>query len=74
MTSVAIIGAAGRMGQALVRCSRMMQNIRLAAAIDRWAKAGINLEYAYSATGPGAERSLIIAHVSDLPKALAALS
>ena len=46
----------------------------LAAAIDRWAKAGINLEYAYSATGPGAERSLIIAHVSDLPKALAALS
>ncbi len=37
MTSVAIIGAAGRMGQALVRCSRMMQNIRLAAAIDHGA-------------------------------------
>lgn len=34
MTSVAIIGAAGRMGQALVRCSKGMQNIRLVAAID----------------------------------------
>ncbi len=37
MTSVAIIGAAGRMGQALVRCSRLMRNIRLAAAVDQGA-------------------------------------
>ena len=45
----------------------------MAAAIDRWAKAGINLEYAYSATGPGADQSLIVAKVADPRKAIAAL-
>ena len=37
----------------------------MASAIDKWAKAGINLEYAYSATGPGADHSLIVARVND---------
>lgn len=37
MTTVAIIGAAGRMGQALVRCSHAMQNVTLVAAVERGA-------------------------------------
>ena len=37
----------------------------MASAIDKWAKAGINLEYAYSATGPGTDHSLIVARVND---------
>jgi hypothetical protein len=45
----------------------------LAAAIDQWAKAGVNVEYAYSADDANAESSLIVAYVKDLPKALAAL-
>jgi hypothetical protein len=45
----------------------------MATAIDQWAKAGINIEYAYSASGPGAERSLIVARVLDPDKAIAAL-
>ena len=45
----------------------------MASAIDRWAKAGINIEYAYSATGPGAGHSLIIAKVPDPTKAIRAL-
>lgn len=45
----------------------------LASAIDRWASAGINIEYAYSANSPGAEASLIVVRVPDVAKALAAL-
>jgi 4-hydroxy-tetrahydrodipicolinate reductase len=35
MINVAIIGAAGRMGQALVRCSHLMNNIKLVAAVEQ---------------------------------------
>ena len=35
MTKVAIVGAAGRMGQALVRCSKLMPGIQLVAAVDQ---------------------------------------
>lgn len=35
MTKVAIVGAAGRMGQALVRCSRLMPEIQLVAAVEQ---------------------------------------
>lgn len=45
----------------------------MASAIDKWAKSGINLEYAYSATGPGADHSLIVAKVPDVRKAIQAL-
>lgn len=45
----------------------------LASAIDVWAKAGINVEYAYSADDAAPERSLIVARVNDVKKALAAL-
>jgi hypothetical protein len=45
----------------------------MASAIDLWAKAGINIEYAYSATGPGADHSLIIARVPNAREAIAAL-
>jgi hypothetical protein len=45
----------------------------LARGIDALAKAGINIEYAYSATGPGADRSLIVVRVADVPGALAIL-
>lgn len=44
-----------------------------AAASDRWAKAGINIEYAYSATSPSPDRSVIIVRVADVKKALALL-
>ncbi len=45
----------------------------MASAIDQWAKAGINLDYAYSATGPGADVSLIVAKVPDVRSAINAL-
>lgn len=45
----------------------------LASAIDVWAKAGINVEYAYSADDADPGRSLIVARVNDVDKALAAL-
>ena len=45
----------------------------LAAAIDRWARAGINIEYAYSAAGQGTGNSLIVAKVDHPRKAIAAL-
>ena len=45
----------------------------MAAAIDRWARAGINIDYAYSATGAGADHSLIVAKVPDAARAIAAL-
>lgn len=35
MTKVAIVGAAGRMGQALVRCSQFMPEIQVVAAVDQ---------------------------------------
>ena len=35
MTKIAIIGAAGRMGQALVRCTRVMKNVQLIAAVEQ---------------------------------------
>ena len=35
MINVAIIGAAGRMGQALVRCSHLMNNVKLVAAVEQ---------------------------------------
>ncbi len=46
----------------------------LASAIDVWARAGINVEYAYSADDARPDRSLIVARVNDLPAALAALA
>lgn len=45
----------------------------LASAIDVWAKAGINVEYAYSADDAVPDRSLIVARVNDVAKAIAAL-
>ncbi len=45
----------------------------MASAIDAWAKAGINIEYAYSATGPGSDVSLIVARLNDTDAALRAL-
>jgi hypothetical protein len=44
-----------------------------AAASDRWAKSGINIEYAYSATSPAPDRSVIIVRVADPKKAVAVL-
>ena len=44
-----------------------------ASASDRWAKAGINIEYAYSATSPSSDRSVIVVRVGDAKKALAVL-
>lgn len=35
MTRIAVIGAAGRMGQALVRCSRQTKDLQLVAAVDQ---------------------------------------
>ncbi len=46
----------------------------MAAAVDRWARAGINIEYAYSATGAGADHSLIVAKVPDTPRAIGVLN
>lgn len=45
----------------------------LASAIDVWAKAGINVEYAYSADDARPDQSLIVARVNDLDKAIQAL-
>jgi hypothetical protein len=45
----------------------------MASAIDRWARAGINIDYAYSATGPGADHSLIVAKVPDAARAIRVL-
>ncbi|MCZ7592245.1 MAG: ACT domain-containing protein [Kiritimatiellae bacterium] len=45
----------------------------LASAIDVWAKAGINVEYAYSADDADAEQSLIVAHVNKPKKAVEVL-
>ena len=45
----------------------------MASAIDAWAKAGLNIEYAYSATGPGSDVSLIVARLNDTEAALRAL-
>ena len=45
----------------------------LATAIDGWARAGINVEYAYSADDAAPDRSLIVARVNDVPAAIAAL-
>lgn len=42
----------------------------LASAIDVWAKAGINVEYAYSADDARPDRSLIVARVNDLKRAI----
>ena len=45
----------------------------LASAIDVWAKAGVNVEYAYSADDAAPDRSLIVVRVQDVKKAIAAL-
>ena len=45
----------------------------MAAAVDRWARAGINIDYAYSASGTTADHSLIVAKVPDPARAIAAL-
>ncbi|MCS6770592.1 MAG: hypothetical protein NZ740_01030 [Kiritimatiellae bacterium] len=45
----------------------------LASAVDIWARAGINIEYAYSADDESADKSLIVARVNDIPKALVVL-
>lgn len=41
-----------------------------AAASDRWAKEGVNIEYAYSATSPSPDRSVIVVRVADAKKAV----
>ncbi len=46
----------------------------LAAAIDCWAKAGINVEYAYSANSPGPGKSMIVVRVKDPQAAIDALA
>ncbi len=46
----------------------------LARAIEVWAKAGINVEYAYSADDAAPDRSLIVARVNDVAKAIKAFS
>lgn len=45
----------------------------LASAIDVWAKAGVNVEYAYSADDAHPDQSLIVARVNDIEKAISAL-
>ena len=45
----------------------------LASAIDVWARAGINVEYAYSADDAEPDQSLIVARVNDLPRAIETL-
>lgn len=45
----------------------------LATAVDAWARAGINIEYAYSADDESADKSLIVARVNDLKKAIEVL-
>jgi hypothetical protein len=40
---------------------------------DTWSANGININYAYSATGPEIDRALLIVHVNDLDKAIACL-
>jgi hypothetical protein len=42
----------------------------LASAIDQWAKAGVNIEYAYSADDNVKDRSLIVVRVADPEKAI----
>ncbi len=42
----------------------------LAGAIKKWADAGVNVEYAYSADDDNVEQSLIVARVNDIPKAI----
>ena len=34
MIKIAIVGAAGRMGQALARCSKLMPQVQLVAAVE----------------------------------------
>lgn len=46
----------------------------LAAVIDRLARAGINIEYAYSANSPSPTSSMIIVKVPDPKAALNALA
>ncbi len=46
----------------------------LARAIEVWAKSGINVEYAYSADDAAPDRSLIVARVNDVAKAIKAFS
>lgn len=45
----------------------------LASAIDVWAKAGVNVEYAYSADDAHPDQSLIVARVNDIQKAIGVL-
>lgn len=45
----------------------------MAAAVDRWASAAINIDYAYSASGETPGHSLIVAKVPDAKRAIAAL-
>ena len=45
-----------------------------AAASDRLAAKGINIEYAYSANSPGPRRSMLVVRVSDVGRALRVLS
>mgnify|MGYP001431040496 CR=1 FL=1 len=46
----------------------------LAAIAHRLAEAGVNIEYAYSATHPSQQKGLLILRVSDPKKALKALN
>lgn len=46
----------------------------LGVVARRLAGAGVNLEYAYCAGGPGVDRGLVVVKVDDLDKALATLA
>jgi len=43
------------------------------AITDAWRKNEININYAYSATGPDVDRAMLIVHVNDIDKAIECL-
>lgn len=40
---------------------------------EAWSRGGVNINYAYSATGPDVDRALLIVHVNDIDKAIECL-
>ena len=44
-----------------------------ARAAERWARAGLNIEYAYGAQGPDAKQGFVVVRLNDNASALAAL-
>ncbi|MBN1270124.1 MAG: amino acid-binding protein [Kiritimatiellae bacterium] len=45
----------------------------LGAVLRKWADAGVNLDYAYCAGGPGVEQGLVVVRVDDTGRALSVL-